>query len=433
MASINHALEALIAEYASISKLAFRVTAGVFYGVAVLSVIARGVIRITTRHQLALDDYLLFVAFAFLTAVIGLVYYLLDSIYLATAVERNPAIFFQFSQKQTQQLLSQALNENIFLIMAWTTTFFVKFSFLAFFRQLIRNVGKIQRYYWGIVIFTFITWLFLLSEAFILCSDFGINAIKCWSPTKNLLYVSMTGLVTGLDCLTDLLIVSIPAIVLYRARMRTSQKISLSIFLCLSLVMVCLAIIRASKIHGAVSIDVVWVFFWQYMETVVAVIMGSLTVVRNLLVHQTKSNHASPAVSGDAQGRRAYRMRLLQRKKNMNTDDVTTQGHLPQVPGPTLTGLRTFIRRNHRDPVHDTQVTQASTLVPEESYHLMSSAERSRTDPREQVHGWDEHVYQSPPRTQRRGWGSTQGSTMNQPSVTTTCTTVNWNDHENVV
>lgn len=136
-------------------------------------------IRITTRRSLALDDYLLFAAFAFLTAVIALVYYLLDSIYLATAVERNPAIFFQFSQKQTQQLLSQALNENIFLVLAWTTTFLVKFSFLAFFRHLIHNVGKIQRYYWGIVAFTFVTWMFLTSEAFILCSDFGINASEC--------------------------------------------------------------------------------------------------------------------------------------------------------------------------------------------------------------------------------------------------------------
>ena len=201
LTSSSTSLEALIAEYASISKTAFRVsvlffwaveafllgkisrltrftqaTAGVFYGIAVLSVITRGVIRFTTRRSLALDDYLLFAAFAFLTAVIALVYYLLDSIYLATAVERNPAIFFRFSQKQTQQLLSQALNENIFLVLAWTTTFLVKFSFLAFFKHLIRNVERIQRYYWGVTIFTIITWLFLSSEAFILCSDFGINA-----------------------------------------------------------------------------------------------------------------------------------------------------------------------------------------------------------------------------------------------------------------
>lgn len=30
-------------------------------------------------------------------------------------------------------------------------------------------------------------------------------SVKCLSPSKNLLYISMTGLVTGLDALTDIL------------------------------------------------------------------------------------------------------------------------------------------------------------------------------------------------------------------------------------
>lgn len=135
-------------------------------------------IRLTTRRSVALDDYLLFLAFAFLTATTALVYYLFDSIYLATAVERDPLIFFQLSTKQMQQLLNQALNENILLAIAWTTTFLVKFSFLAFFRKLIRNVDGIQYYYWGVVALTLLTWMFLTSEAFILCSDFGISASK---------------------------------------------------------------------------------------------------------------------------------------------------------------------------------------------------------------------------------------------------------------
>lgn len=50
-------------------------------------------------------------------------------------------------------------------------------------------------------------------------------------------------------------VVGIPIIVLYSARIRTSQKVSLGVFLCLSLVMAPLTIKRASKIHGAVSID----------------------------------------------------------------------------------------------------------------------------------------------------------------------------------
>lgn len=177
-----------------------------------------------TRRPLALDDYLLFLAFCFLTAVTGLIYYLIDGLYLSTALLSDPALYFQLSQGQINQVLNQSLVQNVFLALAWTATFLVKFSFLAFFRQLIRNVASIKYYYWFVVGLTVVTWMFLVPEAFILCSDFGIesgrsyssssvfhcllnisNAVKCLSPSKNLLYISMTGLVTGLDALTDIL------------------------------------------------------------------------------------------------------------------------------------------------------------------------------------------------------------------------------------
>lgn len=66
--------------------------------------------------------------------------------------------------------------------------------------------------------------------------------------------------------------------------MQTSQKISLGAFMCLSLVMVCLAIIRASKIHSAVSIDVIWEFYWQYMETVVSVVSSIAPLNQAVLI-----------------------------------------------------------------------------------------------------------------------------------------------------
>lgn len=143
---------------------------------AFISVLTRAAIRFITRRKLALDDYLLFLAFAFLTASTGLIYWLVDGMYLATTVANTPALIFQLSTAQIQMVLNQSLNQNIFLAFAWTTTFLVKFSFLAFFRQLIRNVLSIKYYYWSVVCLTVLSWMFLTSEAFILCSDFGIDA-----------------------------------------------------------------------------------------------------------------------------------------------------------------------------------------------------------------------------------------------------------------
>lgn len=161
--------------------------------------------------------------------------------------------------------------------------------------------------------------------------------------------------------------------------MRPSQKVSLGVFLCLSLVMACLAVIRASKIHGATAIDVVWEFYWQYTETVVAVIMGSLTVIRNLLVHQAKSSYNSPAgvpdMSPPGQGRQdGYRMQFVPRHKGKDIDQYT-QFPLPAVPAAALTGVNTFIRHNQREPAYETQITTTSTLVQDDSYQRISSTE----------------------------------------------------------
>jgi len=141
-----------------------------------LSVVARVAIRLKTLRRLSLDDYLLFFAAVALTVATGLLYGILDRLYLSGALQKNPVLAFSISSKTLFHLLNTAAQLfHTFLIFAWTATFFVKFSFLAFFRQLIWKT-KIQRYYWFVVGFTVFTYLFLISEPFILCPDYGIDS-----------------------------------------------------------------------------------------------------------------------------------------------------------------------------------------------------------------------------------------------------------------
>lgn len=156
-------------------------------------------------------------------------------------------------------------------------------------------------------------------------------------------------------------------IVLYRAKMQTSQKLSLGVFLCLSLVMVCIAIIRASKIHGATSINVVWEFYWQYTETVVAVIMGSLTVIRNLHVHhankskKSEYNNAGTDASRDGTAPLSHRMRFLRRKSGNNKSESAT----------TLRGGLAGDPQAQRESGRKIQETGGSTLVEDDSVLLI--------------------------------------------------------------
>ena len=93
-------------------------------------------------------------------------------------LKEGPLEFFQLTPPQADRVLDNALLQNILLAFAWTATFFVKFSFLAFFKQMIFNVDRMHYYYWGVTIFTVISYLFLVGEAFILCHEWRLESCK---------------------------------------------------------------------------------------------------------------------------------------------------------------------------------------------------------------------------------------------------------------
>lgn len=140
-----------------------------------------------------------------------------------------------------------------------------------------------------------------------------------------------------MDITTDALVVSIPIILLWRVRMNLRQKIGLGILLCLSIVMAIIAVARMSGINLTSGVvDIVWLAFWQQQECSIAVIMISITAFRSLFVVGT-SNRPSPKDFS----RPRYRNRLYQ--KFAGSDKDTGFG-LPQIPGATLTGMRSMIR-----------------------------------------------------------------------------------------
>ncbi|KAI1808639.1 hypothetical protein F4811DRAFT_569446 [Daldinia bambusicola] len=358
--------DSLVDELVDIKKQTFRVAVGVIFAIATMSVFARAAIRVKTRRRIFVDDYLLFIAAAFLVGSTGLIYYICDWLYLATALQNDPSIV---SYLATQVVLDSTntytQNYDMFLIISWTAVFFAKFSFLAFFKQLIRKVHNIYYFYWAVVALTVVSWLFVASAPFIVCPEFGARSIICLDPSRSRLLESFTSVATGLDALSDVL-TSLGIIVLHRAKIQNSQKISLGLFLCLSLVMVGISMVRVSKLSGASGLDIPRKLFWQYIEASVAVIMGSLTVFRSLLTLPTKSSNEQQ--HGSRVGvlglrpheRFSHRMRFLRLKKDHI--DLESQDGFPDIPRATMTGMRTFIRCNSRDPGL-TDISQQSAVT----------------------------------------------------------------------
>jgi hypothetical protein len=150
---------------------------GTFFALAIISVIARAIIRYHSRPKPTLDDYLMFFGTACLIAGTGLLYRNLENMYATQAIWEDP--MFLFRQVEGKDHMFKALMEfqlfnKIALSLIWTTTFSVKLSFLAFFSQLIQSVDNIRKYYWFVVGFTIVSWMFVTGEQHILCPHVGM-------------------------------------------------------------------------------------------------------------------------------------------------------------------------------------------------------------------------------------------------------------------
>ena len=132
-------------------------------------------LRIFTRSKLFPDDYLVLFGLTCLGAATYLMYSFSLVIFLSNAIRLLP------SDSPTLTLVTQLgrllKNTYLFLALVWTTTFTVKLSFLVFFKKIIERLPKqIIIYCWIIVVFTVLSWMFIVCEPFILCPYFGVKA-----------------------------------------------------------------------------------------------------------------------------------------------------------------------------------------------------------------------------------------------------------------
>ena len=82
------------------------------------------------------------------------------------------------------------------------------------------------------------------------------------------------------------------------------RKFALAAVLCLSVLMIIIAIVRvaASSLPGGVT-DTAWLFFWQTMEAAVAVITVSLTAIKSLFGQNAAgSSKGTPLREREGQG-----------------------------------------------------------------------------------------------------------------------------------
>lgn len=147
-------------------------------------------------------------------------------------------------------------------------------------------------------------------------------------------------------------VVSIPIIILRKSKMQLRQKLVIGIFLCLSTAMVVVALTRISAYRLRGIIDLTWQLFWQYMEACIALAMASLTTFRTVFITVSSKRNEKKHHQGPSYSMRHRLVAKLSHSRNNRPDDELEKWEneecLPTVPGATLIGMRTFIRRNNR-------------------------------------------------------------------------------------
>ena len=140
-------------------------------------VIARMVTRLANRHRIYLDDILLLFAFVCLSTTTGLLYYFGYKLWYVEAAVVDPTV--TLSVADLFGMVDSIPYIYTFIDLAETCIFFVKFSFLALFRLLIRRLSRsIVIYYWFVVGFCVLTWMVTMCGAFIICHYFTLQSGK---------------------------------------------------------------------------------------------------------------------------------------------------------------------------------------------------------------------------------------------------------------
>ena len=163
--------------------------------------------------------------------------------------------------------------------------------------------------------------------------------------------------------LTATVVLYIPFQLIWRVRIKLSQKLTLACSLCLTVIVIIFTVTRASGLEWQDKLDVLWEVYFQIVAAEVGLILIAMTAFRALFVSRAARNQHSPQKHPSfwAKSKLALR-RLLDPRRWMSkhSKDITGSqehdttkygfdGKLPGIPGATMTGVNTFINHQGED------------------------------------------------------------------------------------
>ena len=268
----------------------FQASIFIFLGIAIIVASIRIYLRIKAFRKLNVDDCFMVAAVILFAASTGATQASRDLMYLQMFVDTGNTIpDFTFPSKM---LLYTKLNTAEYMLQ-WSCIYCVKFSYVFFFLPLTSRIRVLRIWWWILVAVMVPAASVTVFLAPWVCSHYDMSFFgHCVYNGSVIVHEQVILRVsTSLDIATDLLVIYIPVWLLMTVKLELERKMALGVVLCLSIFMIILAIIRFSLVDiqlesGGSLPDTIWLFFWQSIESVVAIIMVPLTAFRSLYGQQ---------------------------------------------------------------------------------------------------------------------------------------------------
>ncbi|OQE30974.1 hypothetical protein PENFLA_c002G00740 [Penicillium flavigenum] len=253
-------------------------------GTSFLFVIFRIYAQLASFRRVFLDGYL--VVFAWVIMLTAAVIWQVEGKVLLRVI---------CDQRWDKAIQSRIPTEILFYSALWS----VKFSFMALFYRISAKV-KSLRIWWFVVLFcTASVYISSVADIEYKCSLGGLEYIitQCPQPhhvhyENRMFWANCAG-----DVITDLMVLSIPFLVLWKTRISLRKKlIFLSIFSATIFIMVTAIIRVAVGMNYDRQMNIDWLCFWSFVEVDVAIIVSCVASLRQLFVaSQNQSSSARAA------------------------------------------------------------------------------------------------------------------------------------------
>ncbi|KAF5687816.1 hypothetical protein FDENT_5106 [Fusarium denticulatum] len=279
------------------------------FTIATLFVSLRLFVRWQQNRRFLADDY--WITWAWLCALTMAILQTeqMDSLWYMTYLQAGRVVYdpIELESHRIQITRWQFPIIKLFWIILWS----VKASFLALFYRLVQPFPVIRRCWYGVSVFA--------ASALIVCII--CSALTC-SPPSNYFHGSCDSpreqwrqsfnviFSTTVDVATDLMIMALPIAVLPSLQLDIKKKIGLGIVFSLGIIIICVAMVRMSKVIVGNQVDLVGLAIWGAVETATALVVGSLPALKGLLNRSIKkyatsrSGRTDPADYGSPSSQR---------------------------------------------------------------------------------------------------------------------------------